>query len=158
MKTTKRIELRVRRERLGEEAEAYCTNIQTPAHAVHVAKSVLKESSQEVFLTLPLDIKNRILGYVETARGSVDSCRVDIREVFRTAIVMGASGLILVHNHPSGDLTPSSEDIELTKRVYEAGRLLSIAVLDHLIVTDDGFVSLAELGLFPFSPQLPEIK
>jgi len=146
MRTIKKIDLRVRREVLAESKEPYNSKIGEPKDVARIAQSVLAGEDRECFLTFPVDVKNRVLGYVESAKGSVDLCPVDPREVFRAAIIMGASGVFLVHNHPSGDSSPSQEDAELTERVVEAGKLLGIPVIDHLIVVEDSFYSFAEHG------------
>lgn len=149
MKTIKKIELRVKRERLAESGVPYNSQISEPHSAVKIAQSILAGIDHEAFLALPLDIKNKVLGYVEVAKGGIDLCQVDVREVFRAALVMGASSLIVVHNHPSGDANPSEEDLNLTENICQAGWLLNVHVLDHIIVGDDSYVSLAERGLMP---------
>ena len=149
MRTIKKIELRVSREKLAESTAPYNARIERPEQAVKLIKSILEGVDQERFLVMPVDIKNKILGYIEVARGSVDECPVDPREVFRAAIVMGASALFLAHNHPSGSTDPSPEDMKLTRRVCRAGELLGVPVLDHLIVAGDGSLSFAESGIMP---------
>jgi len=103
----------------------------------------------ESFLVLLLDARLRKLAEVEVARGQVNSVAVTPRDVFGPAVLEGAVSVVLVHNHPSGDPRPSIEDIELTDRLHQAGELIGIPVNDHLIVTDQGFVSLAALGHLP---------
>lgn len=146
MKTIKRIDLKVRREVLAESKEPYLAKIADPKDLARIAQSILQDVDRECFLTVPVDCKNKVLGYVETAKGGIDICMVDPREVFRAAVVMGASGVFLIHNHPSGDKEPSPEDLELTERLVEAGKVLQVPVMDHLIVTADGFYSFAEHG------------
>lgn len=104
----------------------------------------------EVFWLLPLDAQHRLStpGPVVVTRGILNSALVHPREVFRVAIVVGAASVILVHNHPSGDPTPSADDRVVTSQLVGAGRLLDIPVLDHVIVAHDGrYVSFAEAGL-----------
>ena len=150
MKTIKRVELRVKREHLAESKTPYNICISCPRDVANIARSILSGVDQERFLVFPLDVKKKILGYTEIARGSVDTCPVDPREVFRTAIVMGASAIILVHNHPSGDPNASDEDTELTKRLCKAGKFLGLPILDHLIITPNkSTISFVELGLIP---------
>ncbi len=105
---------------------------------------------QEVFWVLGLDVRHRVLRPVRVAEGHLAAVAVHPREVFRPLVRMGAAAAILVHNHPSGDPSPSDSDRELTDRLVAVGGMLGIAVLDHLIVTATGFVSLAERGLCPF--------
>ena len=112
---------------------------------------------QESFMVLLLNTKNRlIMTPVEATRGLLDTSPVHPREVFREAVRNSAASVILAHNHPSGDPTPSKEDIDITRRLAEAGKILGIRVLDHLIVgkpspTSPGFVSLREQNLVSFT-------
>jgi DNA repair protein RadC len=123
--------------------------IRGPYNAVKITREIIGEIEQEVFLVLLLDIKNKVKGYVEVARGGIDSCQVDPRVVFRAAVMCGCVGIIVAHNHPSGDPNPSDEDIAITKRLKQGGELLGIAVLDHVIVTPDDWESFAEKGIMP---------
>jgi DNA repair protein RadC len=99
---------------------------------------------QEVFVVLGIDVRNRVLEEVEVARGSVAGVEVHPREVFRPLIRMAAAAAVLVHNHPSGDPAPSQEDLALTHRLREIGQLLGVPVIDHVIIADQGFRSVAE--------------
>lgn len=94
-----------------------------------------------------MDGKNRICCVDCVSVGSLNQSIVHPREVFKTALVSSAAALVLVHNHPSGDASPSSEDIAITRRLKEAGELLGIKVLDHVIVGDKEYVSFVERGL-----------
>ena len=104
------------------------------------------QETKEHFLCVHLDGKNRLSCVDRVAVGSLNSAIVHPREVFKTALLSSAAALILIHNHPSGDPTPSREDLELTGRLKEAGELLGIKVLDHVIIGDT-YVSLCERGL-----------
>jgi DNA repair protein RadC len=99
---------------------------------------------QEVFLVAGIDIRNGLLDIVEVARGSLAHVEVHPREVFRPLIRMAAAAGVLVHNHPSGDPTPSREDREITLRLREVGHLLGIPIVDHVVIGDRSFQSLAE--------------
>ncbi len=101
----------------------------------------------EQFRVLFLDRKNKLLKDEVQGRGTVDHTPVYTREVVKRALDLGASAIILVHNHPSGDPTPSSSDIEMTKEIVDAARLLGVAVHDHLIIGKDRHTSLKQLGL-----------
>jgi DNA repair protein RadC len=103
----------------------------------------------EAFWILALDSQSRVLfnSPIVITRGLLNSSLVHPREVFRSAIAAGAAGILLVHNHPSGDPTPSPEDRAVTKQLLEAGRLLDLPVYDHVIIGGARFVSFAELGL-----------
>lgn len=96
---------------------------------------------------LYLDLKNRLIRDEHVADGSIDEASIHPREVIRRALDLGAAGMILVHNHPSGNPEPSRADIQITNRIAEAGRLLSIAVHDHVIIGKEGHVSLRAKGL-----------
>ena len=99
---------------------------------------------QEVFFSIGVDVRSRLLDVVEVARGSVHAVEVHPREVFRPLVRMAASGGVLAHNHPSGDPTPSRDDVELTRRLRTIGELLGIPIVDHVIVTGARYRSVAE--------------
>jgi DNA repair protein RadC len=129
-KSVKRIEIRVTRERVAE-YQRVCSN---STQVAVLASEILAHQDQEVVLVFLLDTKNLITGYIEAARGTLDSCALHPREVFRAAVLQSARSIILCHNHPSGDTTPSADDCEITKRLTAAGQLLGIPLLDHVIV------------------------
>lgn len=120
--------------------------IRKPEDAYHVLKEVA-DFDREVFVTLMLNTKNRAIGLHFVSMGTLDATLVYPREVFKAAILNNASHIVCAHNHPSGDPTPSQEDLMLTQRIVEAGKILSIDVLDHLIIGYNRFVSLREQGL-----------
>lgn len=103
----------------------------------------------ELFGVLTLDVRHRLLRVHELHRGARAHTDIEPSEVFNSAIVDNAHNVILWHTHPSGDPTPSSDDEALTRRLADAGRLLGIAVLDHLVVARGGFVSLRQRGVLP---------
>jgi DNA repair protein RadC len=105
----------------------------------------LRDVPQEEFHALLLNSRHRIVREVLVTRGTLDSALVHPREVFRPAVAEGAAGVILVHNHPSGDPTPSAEDRAVTRQLAEAGRAVGIPVLDHVVVGRGTYVSLADL-------------
>ncbi len=106
-----------------------------------------RDSRKEYFLTLLLDGKNRIIRRVQVSQGSLNQSIVHPREVFVPAVKESAAAIILVHNHPTGDPAPSSEDIAITRRLREAGDIMGIKVLDHIIIGDGEYVSFVERGL-----------
>lgn len=106
----------------------------------------LKAEEQEHFIVCFLNIKNRLLGYKEISIGNLNAAPADIKEAMRWALRFKAYGLILVHNHPSGDPEPSRADIHLTKAFAKAANLLDMTILDHLVIGDGIFVSLQERG------------
>jgi DNA repair protein RadC len=114
-----------------------------------VADLFLAEMStldREHFRAILLDTKNRILGLRTISIGSLNSSVVHAREVFKAAVSESAQAIVLVHNHPSGSPEPSPEDLAVTRRLSDAGRILGIEVVDHVILASQGFVSLKELG------------
>ena len=102
---------------------------------------------REEFLMLCLNRANNTISYYKVSTGGVSGTVVDLKIIFSVALAAGASGLILAHNHPSGNLKPSQEDINITKKVVEGGKLLDIKILDHLILTADGYYSFKDEGL-----------
>lgn len=102
--------------------------------AAAMIQAVIGENDREEFIVLLLDAKNRVTGIHSVSVGTLTLSIVHPREVFKAAIMGNAAAVILAHNHPSGDTTPSREDRELTERLKQAGKLLGIAVLDHVIV------------------------
>lgn len=103
--------------------------------------------NQEVFRLICLNTKNRIIYKEDLFKGSLNSSIVHPREIFKQAINKSSSAIIICHNHPSGDQNPSKEDINITARIVEAGRILGISVLDHIIIGKNNFCSLKEKGL-----------
>ncbi len=106
----------------------------------------LRHETREVFASIHLDSKNRLLCVETVSIGSLSAAIVHPREVFKAALLSSAAAMVFVHNHPSGDPTPSREDLELTKRLQEAGELLGIRVLDHVIIGGE-HLSFADRGL-----------
>ena len=111
----------------------------------------LRFCETERFWVLLLNTRHEVLDRIELAHGGLASSPVHPREVFRAAVRAGAAAVILVHNHPSGDPTPSRADLATTTRLCRAARIMGIPVLDHLIVGDGRYVSLRERGV-PFDP------
>jgi DNA repair protein RadC len=107
----------------------------------------LQDLPWEVFVLVVLDSRNALRKEVELSRGSLSASIVHPREVFKAAIDERAAGIIVAHNHPSGNPEPSREDLELTRQLAESGRILGIPLHDHIIVAGDRFTSLAERGL-----------
>ncbi|MEN2282391.1 JAB domain-containing protein [Algoriphagus sp. SE2] len=103
--------------------------------------------AREEFIILYLDNSGRVLGYYKAFIGGVSSVTCDLKIIFGVALKSLSSAIILSHNHPSGNLTPSMVDLKLTKRVNEAAKLLDLKLLDHLIISDEGYCSLADKNL-----------
>ncbi len=124
--------------------------ITNPKQIASIVRGLLRDLEDvEHFFVFPMNQQNRILGVHIVTKGTVNSVDIRPRETFRSAIMMNATSIILAHNHPSGNLDPSREDIAITKQLVEAGRVVDIRVLDHVIATlwDDAYTSLSERGL-----------
>jgi DNA repair protein RadC len=102
---------------------------------------------REYFYMLCLDRASQVLGFFQVSVGGLNGTIADIRIIFQTAIKANASGIIISHNHPSGNLQPSEADKALTNKIVEAGKLMDISILDHLILSNDGYFSFADEGL-----------
>ena len=114
-----------------------------------LVKDELANSDREIFLSVMLTARNHLIGVETVSIGSVNSAILSPGEVFKGALLANAVSIILCHNHPSGDLSPSEEDIKITKRLIEVGELLGVKVLDHLIVSDQGCRTLRDHIKFP---------
>ncbi|MDF2380516.1 JAB domain-containing protein [Nostoc ellipsosporum NOK] len=120
------------------------------AHKIFMAAWDLnKIDLVEHFYSMFLDQSGRCLGISHVASGGISACIVDPRIILSTAILSKSSGIILAHNHPSGHLKPSQNDLKLTERLTSVAKMLDINILDHLILSSDGFVSFAREGLMP---------
>jgi DNA repair protein RadC len=133
--------------RLTMEAPEERAAINSPADAAALVQYEMSALEQEHLRVLLLDRRNRVLEVVEVYRGSVNSSQVRVGEVFKEAVRKNASALIVVHNHPSGDPTPSPDDVAVTRAIVQAGKLLDVDVLDHLVIGQGRWVSLKERGL-----------
>jgi len=122
--------------------------VKTPEEVVGLVKGRLKGKKKEHFLALLLDTRNQLIKVSEISVGSLDTSIVHPREVFKEAISASAASVIFVHNHPSGAPEASEDDIKLTKRLAEAGEIVGIDVLDHIIIGDKNYLSLKRQGLF----------
>jgi DNA repair protein RadC len=124
------------------------TVVKTPEDVSGVVGRRLRGKKKEYFLALLLDTRNQLIKIAEISVGSLDASIVHPREVFKEAISASAAAIIFAHNHPSGEAEASEDDIKLTKRLAEAGELVGIDVLDHIIIGDKKFLSLKREGLF----------
>ncbi len=133
--------------RLAREDRPAVVRIREPEDVVRVFGGRLRDLQVEEFHLLALDSQSQVLREVLVTRGLLNSSLVHPREVFRAAIAEAAAGIIVVHNHPSGDPTPSAEDRAVTQQLAAAGRLLDLPLYDHVIIAGDDFVSFATAGL-----------
>lgn len=121
--------------------------VKSPEDVIKTARSHLKGKKKEHFLVLCLDTRNHLIKTNTISIGSLDCSIVHPREVFKDAISSSAASVIFIHNHPSGDPTPSEDDIKMTKRLIEAGEIIGIEVLDHIIICDSDHVSMKAKNL-----------
>ena len=121
-------------------------DVKNPSEIADIFNSYLDGADREHFVIAMLDRKGSLLGLNTVSVGTLSSSVVHPREVFKPAIVIGAASIILCHNHPSGDTTPSKEDIDVTRRLIDGGKLLGIEVLDHVIIGDN-YYSFKEKGM-----------
>ncbi|MEY4513595.1 MAG: hypothetical protein RLZZ450_5717 [Pseudomonadota bacterium] len=128
------VDVCVRHIRCSEDAYRLLGAMQAPARA-----------TESVWVLL-LDARAKLIGVHECARGGITSARVQVGDVFRAALVAGAPSILLAHNHPSGDCTPSPEDFAFTTAVRKAGQLLGVNVLDHVVIACSGFYSFVDAG------------
>jgi DNA repair protein RadC len=133
--------------RLMAESPEERFQIRAPQDAANLLMPLLGHKEQEHFVVLYLDTRNRVLDQEILYKGSLNTSLVRVGEVFRGAVRRNCAGVIVAHNHPSGDPTPSAEDIALTRRLVDAGKLLEVDVLDHVIIGQNRFVSLRERAL-----------
>ena len=133
---------------IKEDTVEYNNTIKSPCDVAALAREVLEmhEMAEENFIILCLNTKNKIVGIHTVSIGSLNASIVHPREVFKVALLNNANGIICLHNHPSGDPEPSREDIEITHRLVNAGNILGINVLDHVIIGEQRYVSLKEQG------------
>jgi DNA repair protein RadC len=121
--------------------------LRSPEDVARLVIPSMRDLRQEIFRVLVLDSHNGVRGNVELSRGILNASLVHPREVFKVAIDLTAAAVIVVHNHPSGNPEPSSEDVAMTRQLAEAGRIVGIPVHDHVIIAGEKFTSLAERGL-----------
>jgi len=133
--------------RLARSVRSETATIRSPQDIAALLTEEMRYLPKEHFVCLFLNTKNQVLAQETLSIGSLNASIVHPREVFRAAIARGAASIACAHNHPSGDPTPSPQDLEITKRLVAAGEIVGIDVLDHLIIGEKGYVSLKEQGL-----------
>ena len=122
-------------------------NFSNPASIARYYMEDLRHANQEQMKLLLLNTKSRLIGETDISKGTVNSAVISPRELFVEALQKNAVSIVLLHNHPSGDPTPSKEDVLITRRIQEAGRLIGVELLDHIVIGDNCYVSLREKGL-----------
>jgi len=133
--------------RLTAEVPDERSAVHSPQDAADLVRYEMSALEQEELRVLLLDNRNRLIAVEAVYRGSVNSSQVRVGELFKAAVRRNAAALIVVHNHPSGDPTPSPDDVAVTRAIVQAGKLLDIDVLDHLVIGAGKFISLKERGL-----------
>jgi DNA repair protein RadC len=121
-----------------EAAPPHGASVRGPADVAGIAGEILDGEAVEVVLAFFFDQQHRVRGWIELARGGLASAQVDLRPMFAAALLAGATALVVVHNHPSGSSIPSADDRALSRRLADAGRLLGVALLDHLVIGEGG--------------------
>ncbi|OAT85610.1 RadC family protein [Desulfotomaculum copahuensis] len=132
--------------RVAVSSDSFRPVIKSPEDVAGLVMEEMRHLDREHFRALLLNTRHQVIVRETISIGTLNSSTVHPRELFRNAIKRGAAALILVHNHPSGDPSPSSEDLDVTRRLQEAGRIIGIDVLDHVIIGDNRFVSLKAQG------------
>ncbi len=133
--------------RIGVLAILGVSPINSPADAANLVMYEMRALDQEIVRVILLDTRNRLMGTVDVYKGSLNTSMIRVGELFREAVKQNAASIIVVHNHPSGDPSPSPDDVAVTRLMVEAGRLLDTPVHDHIIIGSQRFVSLKERGL-----------
>lgn len=132
--------------RLLREGSREYSRVRGPEDAAAYLMPILRYEVKENFVVLLLNMQNKIIGHRVVSIGSLNASIVHPREVFKEAIKVSAASIIVAHNHPSGDPTPSREDVAVTKRLVKAGNVMDINVLDHIIIGDSKYLSMKEKG------------
>lgn len=132
--------------RVGTLKGDFDKNINSPSCAAKILQEYLQNKDREHLVVLVLNTKNKVNAIHTVSIGSLSSAIVHPREVFKPAIIGNGAGIILGHNHPSGDVSPSKEDIDVTNRIFEASNILGIVLLDHIIIGDNQYFSFKEGG------------
>lgn len=142
--TTRRYSFEVVRE--AGAVSGYHPTVGSPRDAAEIARKVIGSELSEVVITVMLDARNRVMGYTEVSRGTVNASRLTPRDVFLPALLANAAAVAVCHNHPSGERLPSAADHRVTRALREAGELLGLPLLDHIIVTDCAHYSFRDEG------------
>ena len=129
------------------EPELKDLSIQNPQDVVDYIRKEIKDKAKEHFMLILLDSRNKTIGFSKISIGTLNASLVHPREVFKEAITHNASSVILVHNHPSGDPEPSDDDLKITKKLVESGKILSIDVIDHIIIGKNSYYSFKDKEL-----------
>lgn len=149
--TFQRVKVTLVRERAAEPYAIARQIIKHGGDAANLLRTVIGANPREVITAVYLDVRHRIIGLHEVSTGTIDQAIVHPRDIFGPAVTLSASAIILAHNHPSGDPTPSSQDKTVTERIKAAGELLGITMLDHIVVGESRYYSFADERFFPYA-------
>lgn len=148
MKSIVKLSVKKTRVPLAEELAPYDGSpISSSKDVARIAKALIGDEAQEVMLVFVLNAKNKLLGYSEVSRGTTTSASISVDVLLRPVLLVGGVGIVVAHNHPSGSSEPSNEDVVMTERIKEASKLLGIQLLDHVVVSDEGWFSFLDAGL-----------
>lgn len=151
MKTIRKARIQWERVNLvSDETSPYGTAVASSCDVVKIAHSLIADEVTEVFIVLALDNKGKVAGYSECARGGSTNIAMTPLDVFRFAVLSSATRIVVAHNHPSGDPTPSAEDVAFTKRLAESAEVLGIRLDDHVIIGDGSTFSFCDRGMMNF--------
>ena len=126
--------------------EWIANKLDTPASVAEFLKTKIGNKTEEHFVAVYLDTKNTVTGWTLVSKGTMSESLVHPREIFKNAILTNSAAVIVAHNHPSGSLNPSREDVATTDRIREAGKMIGIPILDHVIITQQNYYSMREGG------------
>ena len=122
-------------------------NILSPHSVYQMLGPEMSKLAQEQFRVLLVNTRNRVVGQRIIYQGTVNSAGVRVAEVLRPAVVMGVPGIVVSHNHPSGDPTPSPDDVNITRQIKDAAKLLGVELMDHVVIGSNGYISMKEKGM-----------
>lgn len=126
--------------------ETKLTSCSSAANFIKEYIGIHEKAEEEIYL-ICLDTKNKVIGVFLISKGTINETIMSPRDIFKRALLLNSKNILVTHNHPSGDATPSPQDVNVTKRVKEAGDILGIALLDHIIIGDKSYVSLKDKGV-----------
>ena len=149
--TFQRVKVTLVRERAAEPYTIARQLVKHGGDAANLLRTVIGSNPREVITAIYLDVRCRIIGLHEVSTGTIDQAIVHPRDIFGPALTLSASALILAHNHPSGDATPSGQDKAVTERIKQCGEMLGVAMLDHIVVGESRYYSFADECFFPYA-------
>ena len=152
IKKLKTIQLKLGQDYINDPSEDQNPKVVSPDDAHEVLKSLYRQldDDQEHMIMLVLNVSNEVVGFKVISSGTQTSIEADTKIIFRNALLLGATKIMLAHNHPSGNLKPSAADIKFTNKIIAAGKVIDVAVVDHIIVSHKGYTSMRKEGCCEF--------